>query len=71
MSASILGLSGVTNVVVGVLALAWPGVTVLVLAVLFGVRTVVSGFGQIALGLRLRGAPPGERVVRRCPGRCV
>jgi uncharacterized membrane protein HdeD (DUF308 family) len=59
------GLSGVTNVVVGVLALSWPGVTVLVLAVLFGVRTVLFGFGEIALALRLRGAPPGEPVIER------
>jgi uncharacterized membrane protein HdeD (DUF308 family)/pimeloyl-ACP methyl ester carboxylesterase len=61
----VVALSGVTNVAVGVLALTWPGVTVLVLAVLFGVRTVLFGFGQIALGLRLRGVPPGETVVSR------
>jgi len=57
----VVGLSGVTNVVVGVLALSWPGVTVLVLAILLGVRTVVFGFGQVALALRSRGTPPGER----------
>jgi uncharacterized membrane protein HdeD (DUF308 family) len=50
----VVGLSGVTNVVVGVLALSWPGVTVLVLAILLGVRTVVFGFGQVALALRSR-----------------
>jgi uncharacterized membrane protein HdeD (DUF308 family) len=61
----VVALSGVTNVVVGVLALSWPGVTVLVLAVLLGVRTVLFGFGQVALGLRLRGAPPGEPVAAR------
>jgi uncharacterized membrane protein HdeD (DUF308 family)/fermentation-respiration switch protein FrsA (DUF1100 family) len=61
----VLGLSGVTNVVVGVLALSWPGVTVLVVAILFGVRTVLFGFGQIALALRLRRAPPGEVVTQR------
>jgi len=61
----VLALSGVTNVVVGVLALSWPGVTVLVLAVLFGIRTVLFGVGQVALGLRLRGAAPGEVVASR------
>jgi uncharacterized membrane protein HdeD (DUF308 family) len=61
----VLGLSGVTNVVVGVLALSWPGVTVLVVAILFGVGTVLFGFGQIALALRLRGAPPGELLAQK------
>ena len=56
----LLAVSGLTNAVVGVLALSWPGVTVLVLAVLFGVRTVTFGFGQIATGFRLRGAPGRE-----------
>jgi uncharacterized membrane protein HdeD (DUF308 family) len=56
----LLGVSGLTSAVVGVLALSWPGATVLVLAVLFGVRTVMFGFGQIATGFRLRGAPAGE-----------
>jgi uncharacterized membrane protein HdeD (DUF308 family)/alpha-beta hydrolase superfamily lysophospholipase len=58
----VLGLSGLTNVVVGALALGWPAVTVLVLAVLFGVRTVVLGFGLTATALRLRrAAGPGAR----------
>lgn len=50
----ILGLSGLTSVVVGVLSLAWPTVTVLVLAVALGVGIVVFGAGQIALALKLR-----------------
>ncbi len=53
-------LTGVTSVIVGVLALSWAGVTVLVVAVLFGVRTVLFGFGQIVLALRLRTSSPGE-----------
>ena len=61
----VAGLSGLTNVVAGLLALSWPGVTVLVLAILLGVRTVLFGFGQIALALRLRSAPPGEVAVER------
>src|SRR5207244_4549584 len=55
---------GVTTVVVGALVLSWPGVTVLVVAILFGVGTVVFGFGQIALALRLRSAPPGQVVAQ-------
>jgi uncharacterized membrane protein HdeD (DUF308 family)/pimeloyl-ACP methyl ester carboxylesterase len=53
----VTGLSGLTNVIVGVLAAAWPEVTVLALAVLFGVRTVLFGFGLVALALRLRRSP--------------
>ena len=49
------GLGGLTTVVAGILALSWPDASVLVLAVLFGVGTAVFGFGQIAVGLKLRG----------------
>lgn len=55
----ILGLSGLTNIAVGAFAAAWPAVTVLVLAVLVGVRTILSGIGQIALAVKLRQTPPG------------
>lgn len=53
----ILALSGLTNVIVGVLALTWPAVTVLVIAVLVGVRTVLFGISQIALAVKLRQGP--------------
>ncbi len=58
----VLGISGLTNVVVGVLALTWPAVTVLVLAVLVGVRTILFGVSQVALAAKLRQAPPGSAV---------
>jgi uncharacterized membrane protein HdeD (DUF308 family)/pimeloyl-ACP methyl ester carboxylesterase len=64
----VLGLSGATGVVVGVLALSWPAATVLVLAVVFGVRTVLSGLSQMLLAWRSRsgdGAVPDAR--RRWP----
>ena len=63
----LLGLGGATNVVVGLLALSWPGVTVLVLAILFGVRTFLFGVGQIALALRLRHAGGKSLDQRRWP----
>jgi uncharacterized membrane protein HdeD (DUF308 family)/pimeloyl-ACP methyl ester carboxylesterase len=47
--ASIGGLAGV---IVGVLALAWPAITVLALAVMFGVRTFLLGCAQLAVALR-------------------
>ncbi len=61
----IIGLSGLASVVVGVLALAWPTVTVLVLAVLLGVGTVLFGFGQIGIALKLRRAPSAELAARK------
>jgi len=47
-------LGGTTSVLVGLLVLAWPDASVLVLAVLFGIGAVVFGVGQIVVGLRLR-----------------
>jgi uncharacterized membrane protein HdeD (DUF308 family)/pimeloyl-ACP methyl ester carboxylesterase len=61
------GLSGVANLVLGVLALSWPELTVLALAVLFGVRTVLFGFGQIALGWRVRRSPGAPATRRAWP----
>jgi uncharacterized membrane protein HdeD (DUF308 family)/alpha-beta hydrolase superfamily lysophospholipase len=42
-----LFLGGLTSVVFGVLALSWPDVTVFVVAVLFGARTVLFGLTQL------------------------
>ena len=63
-------LSGATSVVLGVLALAWPDVTVLVVAVLVGVRVLVTGIRGVAAALRgtwQRG--PSRRDHRARPGR--
>jgi uncharacterized membrane protein HdeD (DUF308 family) len=49
-----LMVGGALSLVVGVLALAWPGATVLVLAILLGVRLVVYGAVEIAFALGLR-----------------
>lgn len=47
-------LLGVAGVVVGVLALAWPAATVLVLAILLGIRLVLSGLVAVAGGFALK-----------------
>ncbi|NIH83710.1 HdeD family acid-resistance protein [Amycolatopsis granulosa] len=47
-------LLGVLWIVVGVIALAWPGITLLALAVLVGAGFVVGGIGQIAAALTWR-----------------
>ena len=46
------GIGGLAGVIVGVLALSWPAVTVLALAVMFGVRTFLIGCAQLAVALR-------------------
>lgn len=50
-------LEGLTAIVFGVLALAWPDVTVLVVAVLFGARTVLFGISQLISLVRRRSVP--------------
>ncbi|MCP2172872.1 lipase family protein [Terracoccus luteus] len=47
---------GATSVVLGVLALAWPDVSVLVVAVLFGARVAMAGARLVVAGIR------GDRV---------
>src|SRR5689334_3350216 len=53
-------LSGLASVILGALALSWPDVTVLVIAMVFGARTVLFGLSQIvqALSDRDTGAGP-------------
>jgi uncharacterized membrane protein HdeD (DUF308 family) len=53
-------LGGVASLVAGVLALVWPGITALVLAVVVGIWAVITGVAQIATAIRLRSA--GGRV---------
>lgn len=62
--ASVVG--GLASVVFGVLALAWPDVTVLVVAVVFGARTVV--FGVRLAWTAMRGVSP-ERDAPATRGR--
>jgi uncharacterized membrane protein HdeD (DUF308 family) len=48
--------TGVLDLVAGVLALAWPGVTIVVLSLLFGIRTVLAGVADITYALAVRRA---------------
>ncbi len=50
---------GVLNVVVGVMALAWPGVTVFALAVLLGVQILVFGVLTVVAAFRHDRTPAG------------
>src|SRR4051795_6260456 len=51
----LLGVRGLLAVVFGVLALAWPGITVLVLAFVFAAYVLVDGIGMIISGIGGRG----------------
>ncbi|KRD43586.1 lipase [Cellulomonas sp. Root930] len=56
---------GATAIVLGVLALAWPDVTVLVVAVVFAVRLVIVGVREIVAGARGQDADLGRLWPRR------
>jgi uncharacterized membrane protein HdeD (DUF308 family)/alpha-beta hydrolase superfamily lysophospholipase len=53
-------LRGVASTVLGVVALAWPDVTLLVVAIVFGARTVLFGLSQLAEAIRPRHDPAGD-----------
>ena len=59
-------LKGAASVIFGILALAWPDITLLVVAVVFGVRTVLFGLSEV-LGA-VRGAPAAVQTEPRRPG---
>ena len=57
--------SGVAQIVFGILALVWPDLTLLIAAVLFGVRTTIYGASLIwRAGRRLAGKPAAARRSR-------
>jgi uncharacterized membrane protein HdeD (DUF308 family) len=63
------GLLGLATIVFGALALSWQDVTVLVIALLVGPRTVLFGIAQVARALGRRGPGAGrpEGGTRRWP----
>jgi uncharacterized membrane protein HdeD (DUF308 family) len=47
-------IAGIVSILAGILALAWPDVTIVALAVVLGVRVLLSGLSLIGAGLDLR-----------------
>ena len=45
---------GIAALVFGVIALAWPGLTVLALVLLFGIFAIISGITAVAAALQNR-----------------
>ena len=54
---------GVVSIVAGVLALAWPGPTLLVLAVVFGIELIVWGIYRLVGAVTFGDAGGGARVL--------
>lgn len=54
------GILGVLGVVAGILVLVWPGITVLLLALLVGFWAIITGVAEIAAAIRLRKQIQGE-----------
>ena len=45
---------GILSIVAGVMALVWPGATILVLAIILGIRVLFTGIALIAAGFAIR-----------------
>lgn len=54
--------TAVLGIVLGVIALVWPGPTLLVVAILFGVSLIVTGAYRLAIAFFASAAPGGVRV---------
>jgi uncharacterized membrane protein HdeD (DUF308 family)/alpha-beta hydrolase superfamily lysophospholipase len=67
------GAWGVSQIVFGILAFAWPDVTVLVVAVVFGIRTIVFGGTLLVRSIRSsmpeRSRPPPDAAPAAAPGK--
>ena len=61
---------GVINVVVGALTLTWPGRTLVVVAVLFGIQLVAAGIYRFVAALATDEAAGGARVLWPCSVFC-
>lgn len=55
-------LSGILSLVLGVLVLAWPGISVLVAAVAFGFYLLITGIAQVAFAFSLQ-VSAGSRIL--------
>jgi uncharacterized membrane protein HdeD (DUF308 family)/pimeloyl-ACP methyl ester carboxylesterase len=60
-------LLGIASMITGALALAWPDVTLLVVAIVFGVRTVIFGVQQLVRAVT--GSTSGDEEAKQQDGR--
>ena len=54
---------GVASLIVGIIALVWPGATLAVLAVLFGIQLVLHGIFRLVVSFTLSEATGGARAL--------
>ncbi|HSS24419.1 MAG TPA: HdeD family acid-resistance protein [Mycobacterium sp.] len=55
-------LSGILSLILGVLVLAWPGISVLVAAIWFGVYLLITGIAQVVFAFSLH-VTAGSRIL--------
>nr|WP_156752780.1 HdeD family acid-resistance protein [Mycobacterium sp. 1245801.1] len=55
-------LSGILSLVLGVLVLAWPGISILVAAIAFGVYLLITGVAQVVFAFSLH-VSAGSRIL--------
>jgi uncharacterized membrane protein HdeD (DUF308 family) len=55
-------LSGILAVILGILALTWPGITIVVAAIFFGAYLLITGFAQVLFAFSLH-VSAGGRVL--------
>ncbi|MBJ7289634.1 DUF308 domain-containing protein [Williamsia sp.] len=55
--------TSVLGIVLGIIALVWPGPTLLVVAVLFGISLILTGAYRLSIAFSAKGLPTGLRVV--------
>jgi len=58
-----MAIGGVVAVILGVMILVWPGATLSVIAVLFGLYFLVGGIARIVRGIAMAGGSAGVRVL--------
>src|ERR671919_153414 len=54
--------SGLLAVILGIIVLAWPGISILVAAIVFGAYLLVAGIAQVVMAFSLK-ATAGGRVL--------
>jgi uncharacterized membrane protein HdeD (DUF308 family) len=61
---------GIITLVIGIVALVWPGRTLLVVAVLFGIQLIVMGIFRFVAAFASEDVPAGRGRCSRCWACC-
>src|ERR1700723_2569040 len=55
-------ISGILAVILGIIVLAWPGITIVIAAIVFGAYLLITGFAQVIFAFSLH-VSAGGRVL--------